>query len=424
MINEYNDYVKMKITHFSMDKGYHMGIGFINNGHDVYFMTTLESRTDQNGMNFININEADTAFLHSCDLIILVREGYMTMIISNYEDLKNFIINTNRKTKIAVKSDSAQWIFDKTFRNELHKIYDINASTNVILGWINKYIDIICVQTEEFKSIAVKNRVKENKIIISNMSIPLETINFDNLENPYDINHTYCVHKVSSLTFNKAFTPNYYKENPNKIDEFNKKKKIIIYTGRVKVDGGKIFFNMRNIMNILGNEYELHIFPCSFILPEINNNPKQDCSGKNGLHLEKLKNTIFNESKNVIVHYPYEHKDMYKYLYYADCAIDFSDLRPQDIKTNAGHAKVLEYCAVGVPIVCEENINNVFIIQNAKNGILLKGIASDEEYVEAIKKITSEEFIFNKKEAIKITLENENWNARAKKFIEDVMKME
>ncbi len=255
------------------------------------------------------------------------------------------------------------------------------------------------------------------------MSIPLEAINFNELENPYDINHSYCVDKVSSLTFNKAFMPNYYRDNPNKIHKFNRRKKIIIYTGRVKVDGGRIFFNMMNIMNLLGEEYELHIFPGSFILPETENNEKQDCSGKNGSHLEKLKNTIFNDSKNVIIHYPYEHKDMYKYLYYADCAIDFSDLRPQDIKTNAGHAKVLEYCAVGVPIVCEENINNVFIINNAKNGILLKGIATDEEYVEAIKYITSGEFKFDKEEAIRITLQNENWNERGKKFIEDIMNM-
>ena len=213
------------------------------------------------------------------------------------------------------------------------------------------------------------------------------------------------------------FIPLHYLKNPQELVVFNRPKKIIIYTGRIKVNGGRIFIDMREIMEILGDDYELHIFPGSFVIPLEKSTVV--CSAKNANHLVLLRDTIFKNSKNIIIHFPYEHDDKYKYLYHADCGIDFSDVRPKPTKSLAGHAKILEYCEMGLPIVCEDNINNINLIRQGKNGIILPYLASNLEYANAIKRIINDEKI-DREYCRNITVEKENWDCKAKELLDQI----
>ncbi len=412
IVNDLNDILQKRVTHFSLDKGLYLGYGLVENGCQVYFLTLGESQINSN-INFINIKEADINFLNDMDLIIIVRETEISNILENYGALKNIILNTNRKTKIMVKSDSVQWILDKNFRKYISSNFDTTYHTKKVVGWICKYFDYICVQTKEFRKDAVSLKIPSNKIIVTNMAISNKHINYDDLCNPYDINHNYCVKTSSLLTNDKALLPLYYCKNPDKIKEFNREKKILVYTGRMKTDCGKILYFMKEIMDNISDEYELHIFPGSFTLPDYGeNNGYLKCSAINSNHLVLLRDTIFENSKNVIIHYPYEHQDMYKYLNFAYCGIDFSDVRPKhDEKSKAGHAKLLEYCSVGLPVVCEDNINNLFLIRNGKNGIILPYMSSASDYIQAIYNI--EKMNVDRLYCRKITFNNESCVKRA-----------
>jgi glycosyltransferase involved in cell wall biosynthesis len=327
--------------------------------------------------------------------------------------------NIRKCPKIIVKSDMPLWFHKKETRIGIGRHYGINASVYSIHQWIIRHIDYICAQNEEFKKLAISRGIPETSIIVSNMGVPNDDINLDKLENPYDINHSYCVWDINELTYGKAWYPLYYQRHPEKIKKFNKKKTIIVYTGRIKTDRGKIFFNMKNIMEILGNKYELHIFPGSFTIPLENETIK--CSARNGAHLEKLRKIIFGDSRNIIIHYPYEHQYRYQYLYYADCGIDFSDVRPDPhAKSIAGHAKLLEYCELGLPIVCENNINNVDLVIRGKNGIVLPYLASDDEYASAIRTLCQKKI--DREYCRKITISNENWDNKAREFLEQIYK--
>ena len=418
IVNDLNDILKKRITHFSLDKGLYLGYGLIENNCSVYFLTTGDTEV-QNKMNFINIKEANIEFLNDMDLIIIIRETEIPSLLENYSPLKKIIMNKERKTKIMVKSDSIQWLLNKDFRKYISNKFGVGSHIKFIVKWINNHFDYICVQTNEFKKDADNNKsckLFSNKILVLNMAISNIHIDYDKLENPYTINHEYCVNSSSSLGSDKALIPIYYLKNPEYINEFNKQRKIIVYTGRIKTDSGKILYIMRDIMQTIGDDYELHIFPGSFIIPDYDENIGHlRCSANNSNHLCLLREKIFENSKNIIIHSPYEHKDMYKYLHHAYCGIDFSDVRPKNTMSKAGHAKILEYCSVGLPIVCENNINNLFLVNNGKNGIILPYLASVEEYINAIKNI--ETMNIDRVLCRKITYSNENCVKRASELL-------
>lgn len=405
IINDLNDILNKKITHFSLDKGLHLGYGLAENNCLVYFLTTGKS-TNYNKINFINIEETDMNFLKSMNLIIIVREAILYDLLENYILLKQFIILENRNTKILIKSDSIQWIKNKKIKKYITTEFNIKSKN--IINWICKYIDYICVQTMEFYKDAILNNIPENKLLILNMAIPHIKIEYDKLINPYTNNYDYCVKDCKMLNNGLALLP------INHIINNNNNNKIIVYTGRIKIDNGKILYFMKEIMNKL-DDYELHIFPGSFKLP-LDDNYIMNCSATNPNHLNLLREKIFYDSKNIFIHYPYEHTNMYKYLHFAYCGLDFSEIRPKENGiSKAGHAKILEYCLVGLPIVCEENINNLFLIKNGKNGIILPYLSNAEQYANAIKQIGN--MGLDREYCRNITMKNENCVKRAKELL-------
>ena len=417
----YRDIINNPTNHYSMDKGVNFGIGLINNESTVYFLTT--GKTVENKIKFTNNLEIDYNFLEKIDVILIIREMTIEEIFNANDILFELLdkrYNGNKdKFIIGVKSDSPGWIMNKTFRQLCREKYK-----DISKGWARKVFNFVCIQSESFNQIGLDMMGDSKKLIISKMGVPNESIDYSLYKNPYNYEHKYCVEDKKFLTDDKAIMP----FNIINHDDFNKPgKKIIIYTGRIKNDSGKIIINMRNIMQKLGNNYELHIFPGSFYIPAIydaSNNlicERKDCSAKNGSHLLELQN-MFSGLVNVIVHYPYQHKDMFKYLIHADCGIDFSSSRPSSEISIAGHAKLLEYSYVGVPIVTEDNICNIDVVKNAGNCILLKPNASDDEYIQAIKEITKFKDYDKRINSHNITRKNESWDIIAHKFLMDIRK--
>ena len=451
VLNEFNDINEINITHFSLDKGHFLAKSLAKLNHNVFFMTTKNDYVE-NDIKYIKINNITNDFIDSIDYVIITREPMFIPLIMTIPAIKNKISlpkNLRLKPKFIVKSDWPMWFRKKAIVSSMLTLFGVNGKKNT-KKWICDHIDFICAQNNEMANIASKAKIPSSSIIISDMAISNQQIDLRKLINPYDINHLYCVINAYDLRDGKALWPYYYANNKNKQAETNNKKYIIVYTGRIKTDNGKIMLNMKNIMELLGNQFELHIFPGTFIDPIQN----KTHSGKNTISLDLIRNTIFKDSKNIFIHYPYQHNDKYRYLCFADCGIDFSDTRPVCNRACAGHAKILEYCEMGLPVVCEENIQNLFLVKNGKNGIILPFMASDQEYADAIKKIVTPEkndvhflsgispqgvtpekndvhFLsgispqgvtmpIDREYCRNITIENENWDNRAVALLRDL----
>ena len=417
VINDFNDINSVNILHFSMDKGHYIAKSLTNKGAEVYFMTTLKSY-DRDSIKYINMDMIDEKFLSSINYVIIAREPVFAEALGRLPALKNHVgipIKSRSDPKIIVRSDSPMWATSKVFNNNINKIYGLNNKRSK--WWPMQHVDYIGCQNQSYYKMARAAGFPDSSLILSDMSISPIKCDVTKLVNPYDPKHSYCVKDSKLLGPGGALVPKYYVDNPGKINEMNKPRKIIIYTGRLKTDGGKIMFNMINIMKELESTCELHIFPSSFFIPLDEDRTRY--SSKNANHLAHLRDRMFAESKNIFVHYPYSHDDKYRYLHFADCGIDFSDVRP-DIKAVgvAGHAKILEYCELGLPIVCEGNINNLHLIRRGKNGIILPFMASDRLFILAIKRILSMKV--DREFCRKVTWENENWDVRAQELIDQL----
>lgn len=418
IISDMTNIKQKKISHYSLDKGLNLGIGLKNNGCKIDYIVSSDSY-EENDIKYICYKDLNSDLIDTYDYVIIVREGMIEELFCKFEELKKVFFNKKRKTKIIIKSDSCSWICMKDFRKYLAKELQINGSINSITKWICSNVDVICVQNIDFFNQGIKMGIPNTKMIISNMAIPYGTIEYDKLVNPFDSNYFYCKKELKDICSGNALMPKYFLLNPDKFDEFVKKKRTkLIYIGRIKTDGGKIIHMMKEIMEQLGDDYELHIFPGSFVLFDDLTNSLIRYSANNSNHLEILKNKIFSDSTNVFIHCPFDHKDINKYLWNVDIGIDFSSSRPLDVKAEAGNAKLLEYCYMGLPVVSEKNVNNSWLVTNCSNGILLEGLGTVQDYVDSIRLLSKNKI--DKKKASEITIQNENWNLRAEQFLKDL----
>lgn len=397
--------------HYSLLKGFYVAQGMSK--HIKTFYVTSGNTSKYNDVDLINYKEIDDDFIDKINYILIGRESIFKDIIEKVPSFKNLLLKENRKQLIGIKSDSSVWI--SSYNSISKKLKNMK-----MFDFILKYIDIVYVQNKIFK-IREKHLYEKNgksilnKIFISPMGIPnLLPKKID--DNPYDINHSYCVSEFTKLKSGLALFPLCYtKKNRNYLqkkfqknfDNFNKKKTIIVYIGRLKMDGGKILYLMRDIMLKLGDNYELHIFPGRFRLPDC---PVDVFSPKWPINLQIMRDSIFYRNNNVIIHFPFDGKNENKnaYYQYADIGIDFSQFRPRDIISSPANAKLLEYCYYGLKVVAEKNINNSHLVEDGKNGILLENVASVNDYVNAIKKI--KDINIDKEYTIKKTIEKNNWD--------------
>jgi len=423
VINDIANYHQQVKQHFSLTKGYYFasGLSKIPN-NQVYFLTTGETKKE-NQLTFLNDLEITFDFIKDLNLILLIRENNFIEILEKYPLIKQWIFNEHRSEnqKLAIKSDSLSWVYSAHYLKVFREKFKQN-----FVEFVAKFFDILFVQTEEYKKYSVdiiKQRFGDlvanailKKVFVSRMGVPNQ-LPFDfKLKNPYDLNHNYCLDNYYKLKPDLAlhslvYTLKNRAHTKKKIDEYNKKKTIIIYMGRIKVDGGKILYLLRDIMKKLGNDFELHLFPGRFELPDVE---IEVLSPKYMDNLQTLRDSMFYQNDNVIVHVPFDDETKTKWVQYADIGIDFCSSRPLNKRSEAGHAKVLEYCYYGLKVVCEKNICNSHLVENANNGILIDNLGTVDDYVKAIKEIKERKI--DQKLASEKTIEDSNWERISKEF--------
>ncbi|MHB1952790.1 MAG: glycosyltransferase [Sulfobacillus sp.] len=405
IINDLNDLREKSVFHFSLDKGLYFALGLLHAGNEVFFLTSAESY--RSGICFVNYHELSSEFLQTLDVVLLVREAEIPATLEAVPVLRDFLVSPERRAFFGVKSDSAQWAQKREFREYLRETLGIPDSE--VIPWVNATFCPICVQTPELHALAVSQGILPEVLAISPMAVPAEIQ--PACESPYGDWDRFCVRDYKELRPGKALFPAAVSWFDGLPSYSRRKRKVLVYTGRLKTDGGKTADLLHEIMMILGDFYELHLFPGSFYLR--GEHGLEPCSAKDPASLQKLRDAAFPNA-NVLVHFPYEHADRHRYLQHADCGLDFSSSRPENKRSLAGHAKLLEYCAAGLPVVCEKNINNSYLVSQAQNGVLLPGVASARDYAEAIKKVLVSKI--DRRRAREITLRNENWDLRAQQF--------
>lgn len=392
IISQLIDYLEGTLVHYSLSKGFNLGIGFSRLIKTHYLTTgpSCEYNLDNRQINLVNVSDLTEDYLKGIDIILFAKEVEMFDILAQLDPLRNLVLSSNRKQKIVVKSDSLAWIDVR--RDKAEKKIGIKAKE-----YFNKYVDLAYVQTVELRNADCERFLKYdqrlwNKIFISPMGVN-NVLPEDNRPNPYL--------QILPKTFEKT----------------ERKKIVIFYCGRLMVRSVPQL--MKEIMSKLGDDFILHIFPGSFCLPpEIvgETEAKIKYSGKH--HYNILCEKVFNDCKNILVHPPFGEKDKILYMSHADIAIDFSPSRPYNVKAAPGNAKLLEYCYCGMKVVGEENINNSHLVVNGKNGILLPGIATADEYVVAIKELLTRDI--DKKYAQLQTIKTNNWDTISEQILNDI----
>jgi hypothetical protein len=440
ILSQWCDYLATSVYHYSISKGFNIGAGFALEAN-TYYMTLGETKdyelttNDQQKIiiHLKNANEITTDFLDTLDYILFIKEVEMFGLLEKMPTLKALCLrpyskdsdSLKRRQKIGIKSDSLAWI--RSENTVCKKLFGFDCHEFAV-----RCLDLLYVQTPEFKTVDFKrfgggNQHILKKIVISPMGVNnyIEKIQDTN---PYTIDHSYCVtHFDSKMTNNQiALYPlplipllDLPNDNPEKIAalaDFNRKKTILIYSGRLKMDGA--IDMLKNIMKELGNDYELHIFPGSFNIPAKYRMPNEENIRYSGRHsFSVLRDRIFNDSTNIIIHHPFTEAEKGKYLTFSNIGLDFSQSRPNNVKSCQGNCKLLEYCYYGLKVVAEKNINNSYLVTDGKNGILLDNIGTVQDYVKAIKKMetTTIDSEFTKMQ----TIRKNNWDIIAKNVLQD-----
>ena len=118
-----------------------------------------------------------------------------------------------------------------------------------------------------------------------------------------------------------------------------------------------------------------------------------------------------------IIHFPFTDETKTKFVQNVDIGIDFSSNRPENENALIGNAKLLEYCYYGIKTVSEKHVNNSHLVESAKNGILLEGVGTADDYVEAIKKL--KDMKYDRDFAINTTIKNNNWDLIASEIYQE-----
>lgn len=415
IINEITDHSSTSKNHFSLTKGENVAHYMAQiDKTNVYFLTTGNEETKN---NISYKKDLSLSFMKQLNIVLFIRETNIHTVLQKYPSVKQHLDNEYSKpiknTKVGIKGDSVAWINNKDLKKYIRETYNLD-----ILEWGYKFFSIIYVQIQASIKPAMKLLKTDplSKLKTSKMGVPNEYFDISKIENKLDKTRYIegIVHKpdVAFIPFKllPAFRSQAVFDTPATLDKPYK----IIYTGRIKTDGGRIMFMMRDIMKKLGNDYQLHIFPGKFVVPDVE---VRDYSPKNMIHLQFLRDHVFHPNENIFVHYPYEHDNRLNYLLYADVGLDFSPTRPSDNMCPYGNSKLLDYCYAGIPVVTESNVGNIHLVHEAKNGIILRDNATVDDYVTALK--IACKLKINREAVSKITIKNNNWYDICKNILLD-----
>lgn len=279
--------------------------------------------------------------------ILILRPVMIPELLAN-EYFRSILESKRAWPKVIVKSRSALWFSKPDIKNAINEHYHIPS-----VDWVKQCISKVICQNDLYLK-QVKGILPASLVSTNGLAVPITPHMLG--DNPYDPNKSYI--PTSAI---------------GSLDKTNKR--IIIYIGSAKADNGKVLQTMADIMKALGPKYELHLFLTTFLLPH----SRKKCSGN--AHLPRLKDTVFSDCSNVVLHHGYRYHERYEYIYYADCAIDFSTSRNSKGVDRSEHLRLVEYCEMGIPVVCEDKIINGDLVE----GIKVSHNASPNDYANAIK---------------------------------------
>jgi glycosyltransferase involved in cell wall biosynthesis len=424
-LNNLNDFRKEGKLHFSLMKGFNITKAFADLGNETFFASTGEEE-DLNGVTLLPHEKITKEFLDSVDMIFMIRETTFLRWMDKLPYLKEIFEkgSKNRKQIIGIKTDNPAWCFRKGIKVD-GKPFDKK--------FIYNNFNFICAQNVMMFDRTVKyfEGDKDNKFPKTDMAVvPLTSTELEavkNFNNPYD-DFKYCVDDFSQLEPNKALFPLPFiskyriKKLPNP-----KTQKRLIYTGRLRIDKGRILNVLKDIMKGLGNEYELHLFPGSTDLPGISWEGDEMRPSLKSLHPKDpssrqiIRDVMFPEMENVYLHNSYKFDDLerWKFFYNADCGLDFSQTRPHRRRSEKCNCKLLDYLNIGLPCVVDGSIGNSNYISEGNAGIVIDEIGSTEEFVEAIKKVCSTNY--DREKIRNYMKDNHTWQHRAFNLLDYLM---
>ena len=424
VIHEIDDFGGDSMRHFSSTKGFLFAEG-MSKHVDCFYLTTGSSSTID-GVRLLNIEQIRREGIESFDLIVITREFVFPELFDSLPEILELMLDGDRKAIIAHKGDSFGWIKNNGFRKSFS-----DKTGKIVFSEIGKMFDIICSQTEQLAQRSKSSLPKdvcekiEDSLFISRMGVP-ERIPYSGRDKDkiqkFPSKEDYCVDYWFDLKAGLAlrplcFTEKHVSRTLADYSKFNEEKTKIIYSGRIKMDQAKIFYLMKDIMLELGDEFELHIFPGSFMLPGV---PVKVFSSKFPVNVQLIRDRHFAECPNVIVHYPFDSKMKEDVFASMDIGLDFSQARPADETSIMGNAKLLEYCYYGLKSVTERNVHNSDLSVESGGGIALKGIASAKDYADAIKKLKKRKIDWRR--VSKYTYSNHGWDKITSEFLDEARK--
>ena len=391
-IHELEDFGRTAMRHFSSTKGFLFAEGMADHIESCYLTTGTSSTID--GVKLINLEQLRNEGLSSFDLIVITREFVFPQLFEKLPEILDLMLDENRKTVIAHKGDSFGWIKNNDFRRSFSE----KTGGKTAFREIGKMFDIICAQTDLLADASMgglNEEVRElirDKIFISRMGVP-QKLPYSGRDKDsiqiFENKEGYCVDYWFDLKPGFALTPLCFTEKHRTrtnedYETYLAEKTKIIYSGRIKIDNGRILYLMRDIMLLLGDDFELHIFPGSFFLPGV---PINRFSSKFPVNIQLIRDRHFAECSNVIVHYPFESRDKEEGMGSMDIGLDFSQARPENETSRMGNAKLLEYCYYGLKTVTEKNVYNSSISTSTGAGIAIQDIGTAEKFAVTIEKL-------------------------------------
>lgn len=346
--------------HYSGTKDINLAIGFRRYCKSVFMVSKKDTET-HNGIQFVPLSDISFEFLDSFDLILFTREQFIETILVRNKDFEKYIFNyPDRHAILVCRMGSSEWMNRTRWgRKQLYKHFDIHLP-----------------QTKSFASkMKADNRNDpHNKIYHSPMAVPT---------------------KLPEK-----------KESP-----FIKHKYNLVYMGRMRHNPSRMP-DMVKIMNGLGDDFHLNILPGTFSKPTA-------ITGRNKFGPEVQENfewlvEYFSKASNITVHKPVPWGEHWNYLQHSDYAIDFSP-NSKVAKHPAGNAKLLEYMAVGLPVIVEVGPGNLELVRDCDGGIIIDQGSGPSKYIQGIKEATTTKF--DRKRISAITIKRQNWNVRAKEIL-------
>lgn len=358
--------------HYSIFKSYGTAVGFSDLGHESYLMSRKLSE-EKNNVILKSYKDIDIDFVKNLDLVIFTVEGGVEKSIKASKGLswlerKKLSGSKDKLPMMIVKMGKHNWL-KKTSWGE-KKAYNL--------------FDYFFAQEEGFAKSMQRDFGTKNKIFYSQMGV--------------------------------------HKDMPKKsvVSPFFRRKNNLIYMGRLRHFPSKMPF-LINLMKKLGPNYHLNILPGSFSKPEDLLDKLND-KGRNKFGPQVKENfewlcDYFSVCKNITVLYPVEWGKHWDYLYHSDIGLD---LAPGwgNKKSIAGNAKLLEYMAAGLPTVTEPGVGNVHILKKSKGGLITSKNGDLDSYYKSVLKVSESKF--NRLKISKTTIDNNNWEIRARDMLKDI----